>query len=72
MPSAWGGYTPTVLWGDVMFFFGTFGIFLGGMVAFVRLLPMIPMSEIKHLLHLEKHDAGHHPPAKPSVAEVEA
>lgn len=67
MPSAWGGYTPTVLFGDVMFFIGTFGLFLGGMIAFVRLLPMIPISEIKHLLHIEKHDKEAHPESEVRV-----
>ncbi|BBO23816.1 MAG: polysulfide reductase NrfD [Armatimonadetes bacterium] len=53
LPSSWGMYNPTV-W-DIGIFVGTFAIFIGGMVLFVRFLPMIPMSEIRHLLHHEKH-----------------
>jgi Ni/Fe-hydrogenase subunit HybB-like protein len=55
VPSSWGMYTPTII--DVGVFVGTFAIFIGGMVLFVRSLPMIPMSEIRHLWHGMKHHA---------------
>ena len=52
--SSWGMFSPTI-W-DIMLFVGTFGVFFGGMVFFVKCLPMIPIAEMKHLLHLQKHD----------------
>jgi molybdopterin-containing oxidoreductase family membrane subunit len=57
LPSSWGMYNPTV-W-DIGLFAGTFAVFIGGLVLFVRYLPMIPMAEIRHLLHHEKHLNGH-------------
>lgn len=54
--SSWGMYTPTI-W-DVLTYMGTFGLFFTGMIIFVKVLPMIPMSEMRHLLHhgSHKHD----------------
>ncbi len=53
MTSAWDSYTPT-FW-DYLLYIGTIGFFVFGMVLFARFLPMIPMSEIKHLLHHRFH-----------------
>jgi molybdopterin-containing oxidoreductase family membrane subunit len=52
-PSSWGMFLPTI-W-DVAVYAGTFGLFLTGMVFFVRFLPMIPMSEMRHDWHHAKH-----------------
>jgi molybdopterin-containing oxidoreductase family membrane subunit len=52
-PSSWGMLLPTI-W-DVAVYAGTFGLFLTGMVFFVRFLPMIPMSEMRHDWHHAKH-----------------
>lgn len=57
MPSSWGMYDPTI-W-DIGTYVGTFGIFLGGMVVFMRFLPAIPMSEMRHLLHITHAEKGH-------------
>jgi len=55
LPSSWSIYTPTI-W-DWSMFLGTVGFFLFMMVLFVRTLPMIPIAEVKHLLHNLSH--GH-------------
>ena len=47
-PSAWGVYAGTK-W-DYMTFFGTIGLFIALMWLFVRLLPMIPIAEVRDLL----------------------
>lgn len=57
MPSSWDMYKPT-FW-DILLYVGTIGFFLTGMVLFVRLLPAIPIAEMKHLLHQKMH--GHAP-----------
>jgi molybdopterin-containing oxidoreductase family membrane subunit len=48
MPGAWGWYQGT-MW-DWMFFLGTIGLFVTLMLVFVRVLPAIPMSEVKMIL----------------------
>jgi len=48
LPSSWGTYRATK-W-DYMTFFGTVTFFLFMFLLFVRLLPMIPMNEIRLLL----------------------
>ncbi|MER3466358.1 MAG: hydrogenase [Armatimonadota bacterium] len=59
MPSSWDMYTPT-FW-DILTYVGTIGFFLTGMVLFVRLLPAIPIAEMKHLLHQKMHGHSHEP-----------
>jgi molybdopterin-containing oxidoreductase family membrane subunit len=48
LPSSWGMYIPT-RW-DVMFFFGTIGLFLTLFYLFIRVLPMISIFEMRELL----------------------
>jgi Ni/Fe-hydrogenase subunit HybB-like protein len=48
LPSSWGMYAPR-LW-DFTMFFGTIGFFLFMMFLFIRLLPMIPIFEVRMLL----------------------
>ncbi|MBW8890057.1 MAG: polysulfide reductase NrfD [Fibrobacteres bacterium] len=48
LPSSWAPYKPT-FW-DLLTFAGTFGLFLGGMALFLRVLPAISMSEMRELL----------------------
>src|SRR6201986_2737704 len=48
LPSSWGTYRATK-W-DYMAFIGTLGLFTFLFLLFVRLLPMIPMNEIRMLL----------------------
>jgi molybdopterin-containing oxidoreductase family membrane subunit len=52
LPSAWGTYRATK-W-DYMTFVGTLGLFTALFLLFVRLLPMIPMSEIRTMLPAAK------------------
>jgi len=52
LPSAWGMYVPT-RW-DFAMFGGTIGLFLTSMFLFIRLVPMIPMFEIKEMIHHRK------------------
>jgi molybdopterin-containing oxidoreductase family membrane subunit len=48
LPSAWAPYHPT-FW-DWLTFAGTFGLFLGGITLFLRVLPAISISEMRELL----------------------
>ena len=48
LPSAWGHYFPTV-W-DFGVFAGTGGIFLAGILLFVRTMPVIAISEMRELI----------------------
>lgn len=52
MVSAWGNYWPTK-W-DWAVYIGSIGLFVAGMLAFIRALPMISMSEMKELLQHSK------------------
>jgi molybdopterin-containing oxidoreductase family membrane subunit len=48
LPSSWGMFKPTI-W-DYLTFFGTIGLFLVMFLLFIRLLPMISISEMRTLL----------------------
>lgn len=48
LPSAWGMFHPT--WVDIGMFAGTFGLFGGLFLVFIRFLPMICMFEVKAVL----------------------
>jgi molybdopterin-containing oxidoreductase family membrane subunit len=48
LPSSWGMFKPTI-W-DYLTFFGTIGLFLVLFLLFIRLLPMISISEMRTLL----------------------
>ncbi len=45
LPSSWGHYSPS--WVEIWTFIGTHGIFLSLFLLFMRVLPMIAMSEVK-------------------------
>jgi Ni/Fe-hydrogenase subunit HybB-like protein len=51
LPSSWGLYYPTVY--DVATFAGTIGLFTAALLLFVRLLPMISISEMRELVSEE-------------------
>jgi molybdopterin-containing oxidoreductase family membrane subunit len=53
LPGSWGYFRPTAV--DMLTFFGTFGLFLTLFLAFARFLPIIAISEVKGVLHNEKH-----------------
>jgi molybdopterin-containing oxidoreductase family membrane subunit len=52
LPSSWGTYKPT-RW-DYMIYGGTLGLFTMLFFLFIRLLPMIPMSELRTMLPATK------------------
>jgi molybdopterin-containing oxidoreductase family membrane subunit len=54
LPSSWHGYSPT--WVDWSLFLGTFSLFMMLFLAFLRLVPFIPLSEVKEMGH---HQAEH-------------
>jgi len=59
-PSAWGKYDPTIFdWSTLL---GTMGFFLMCFFLFVRLVPMISMSEVRELVHTSDH--GNREPRK--------
>ena len=49
LPSAWRAYSPT--WVDISLFAGTIGFFLLLFMVFLRLVPFIPLAEVKELKH---------------------
>jgi molybdopterin-containing oxidoreductase family membrane subunit len=53
LPSAWGRYSPT--WVDWSILAGTGGFFMLLFLAFMRLLPFIPVAEVKELAHGTRH-----------------
>lgn len=55
LASAWGSYRPT-LW-DWMTYAGTLGLFLALFLLFVRLLPVVPMNEVRAMLHESREAA---------------
>lgn len=48
LPSAWGGYTPTI-W-DWLTLFGTIGLFIAGFLIAIRLLPSVSMFEMREMI----------------------
>src|ERR1700740_376894 len=48
VPSSWGMYYPT--WVDVSTYVGTVGLFVTLFLLFIRVFPMIAMSEVKGVL----------------------
>ena len=48
LPSSWGLFRPTI-W-DLLTFFGSIGLFLSMFLLFLRLLPMISISEMRAML----------------------
>jgi molybdopterin-containing oxidoreductase family membrane subunit len=56
VPASWDYYSPTIL--DITTLAGSFGLFLTLFLLFVRYLPMVAMSEVKHAspqAHAGKH-----------------
>jgi hypothetical protein len=48
LPSSWGMFRPTI-W-DLLTFFGSIGLFLSLFLLFLRVLPMISISEMRAML----------------------
>jgi molybdopterin-containing oxidoreductase family membrane subunit len=56
LPSSWRAYAPT--WVDLSLLSGTLGLFGLGFLLFLKLLPPVPVSEVKQLQHeLEASEA---------------
>ncbi|MFT3764303.1 MAG: polysulfide reductase NrfD [Minicystis sp.] len=55
LPSAWKGYSPT--WVDWSLLAGTGGFFMLLFLGFMRLLPFIPVAEVKELNHEAKESS---------------
>ena len=53
LPSAWADYTPSLI--DGALFFGSISFFLFLFLLFMRLVPSIPIWELKEMIHEEKH-----------------
>jgi molybdopterin-containing oxidoreductase family membrane subunit len=53
LPSAWADYTPSII--DGALFFGSISFFLFLFLLFMRLVPSIPIWELKEMLHEEEH-----------------
>ncbi len=53
LPSSWGYFHPTIV--DILTFTGTFGLFLTLFLLFIRVLPMIAVSEIKGVIAAQQH-----------------
>jgi molybdopterin-containing oxidoreductase family membrane subunit len=45
LPSTWHGYSPTAT--EIAIYVGTIGFFILGILAFLRFLPMMAISELK-------------------------
>ena len=61
MPSSWDYYSPTVV--DIATYVGSMGIFGTLFLLFARVLPMLPISEVKNVLpmaHAHLHPPGDH------------
>jgi molybdopterin-containing oxidoreductase family membrane subunit len=63
LPSSWGMYHGTI-W-DYMTFYGSIGLFLTLLFLFIRVLPVISITEMRELVH-EVHERGHARPASAS------
>lgn len=48
LPSAWADYSPSIV--EIGFYLGTVGLFLMGVLAFFKFIPMFAASEIKGIL----------------------
>ncbi len=54
MPAVWDNYWPT-LW-DVLTYLGSFGLFFVLLLGFIRVLPLISISEMQHMVNHKKED----------------
>ena len=60
MPTSWGYYRPT--WVDMGMLIGSFGLFMTLFLLFCRYLPIIALSEVKHVMpeaNPHAHGPGH-------------
>jgi molybdopterin-containing oxidoreductase family membrane subunit len=57
LPSSWTMYFPTVV--EIGILIGSFGLFFTCYLLFIRIFPVIAISEIKGVLHIGKKEGGH-------------
>ena len=58
-PAVWGHYTPSPY--ELMIVAGSFSFFSILFLIFLKLFPVIPISEVKELIiHERAHASGHH------------
>jgi molybdopterin-containing oxidoreductase family membrane subunit len=57
LPSSWTMYFPTIV--EVGILIGSFGLFFTCYLLFIRIFPVITISEIKGVLHVGKKKEGH-------------
>ncbi len=65
LPGSWGHFSPT--WVDIWTFTGTFGLFLGLFLLFIRFLPMIAIAEVKAIMPQADPHAHHHAHPEPQT-----
>jgi Ni/Fe-hydrogenase subunit HybB-like protein len=57
-PAVWGIYTPT--WAELTIFAGSFGFFAMFFLLFIKVFPVIAITEVKELaIHEKAHGEGH-------------
>ena len=69
LPANWASYAPTIT--EVGVFLGTMGIFLIGVLLFLRFIPMMAISELKGVLNdtrKDKKPGGEWPPHKSDMS----
>ena len=67
LPSNWGMFKPTFV--DIGILLGSFGLFFTLVLIFVRVLPVISMTEVKALM--PEAQLTHHPGRQPAPSPVE-
>ena len=56
LPSSWVMYCPTLI--EVLILLGSFGLFFSLFLIFIRVLPVIAMSEVKTVLRFGHREPG--------------
>ena len=70
MPANWAYYSPTLV--DIGTYIGTLGIFMTLFLLFARFLPMLPISEVKNVMHqAHEHLHPHHDPDSGEEYEID-
>jgi molybdopterin-containing oxidoreductase family membrane subunit len=65
LPSSWDYYSPTI-W-DILTFVGSFGLFFTLFLLFVRMLPVVAISEVKSVMDPAVAHADRMPATSPTL-----